>query len=147
MYKDWIVVLGTSQETDAELSSDELELWKQRKLLEMQRRAIMKKVEKEKLKERPEKRNEDSEATLRKLFQSRADEVYEAAKSQFPEETRKLTGALAELISKGELTGPISGEELYWFFRKLGINVRLETHIRFVESGKIKTIADKVRGE
>jgi len=129
------------------LTSDELELWKQRKLLEMQRKAIMKKIEEEKLKERAEKRNEDAEATLRKLFQGRASEVYEAAKSQFPEATEKLTKALAELISKGELNGPISGEELYWFFRRLGINVRLETQIRFYESGKIKTIADKVRGE
>jgi len=124
-----------------------LELWKQRKLLEMQRRAIMKKVEGEKPKGAPEEKNEGPEPTLRKLFQGRADEVYEAAKSQFPEVTRKMTEALAELISKGELTGPISGEELYWFFRTLGINVRLETHIRFVESGKIKTIAEKVRGE
>jgi len=129
------------------LTSNELELWKQRKLLEMQRKAIMKKIEEEKLKERAEKRNEDAEATLRKFFQGRASEVYEAAKSQFPEATEKLTKALAELISKGELNGPISGEELYWFFRRLGINVRLETQIRFFESGKIKTIADKVRGE
>jgi len=129
------------------LSSDELELWKQRKLLEMQRRAMMKKGEEEKLKEGPEKRNEDPETILRRLFQGRADEVYETAKSQFPGETRKLTEALAKLVSKGDLTEPISGEELYWFFRRLGINVRLETHIRFVESGKIKTIADKVREE
>lgn len=129
------------------MPSDELELWRQRKLLEMQRRAMMKKIEEEKLKERVEKRNEDAEATLRKLFQGRAGEVYEAAKSQFPEVTEKLTKALAELISKGELTGPISGEELFWFFRRLGINVRLETQIRFYESGKIKTIADKVRRE
>ena len=129
------------------MPSDELELWKQRRLLEMQRRAIMKKAEEEKLKETPERRNEDPEASLRKLFQGRADEVYEAAKNQFPGVTRKMTEALAELISKGELAGPIAGEELYWFFRQLGINVRLETHIRFVESGKIKTIADKVKGE
>ncbi len=129
------------------MPSDELELWKQRKLLEMQRRAIMKKAEEEKLKETPERRNEDPEASLRKLFQGRADEVYEAAKNQFSGVTKKMTEALAELISKGELAGPISGEELYWFFKQLGINVRLETHIRFVESGKIKTIADKVKGE
>lgn len=129
------------------MPSDELELWKQRKLLEMQRRAIMRKIEEEKLKGRVEKRSEDAEAMLRRLFQGRAGEVYEAAKSQFPEVTEKLTKALAELISKGELTGPISGEELFWFFRRLGINVRLETQIRFYESGKIKTIADKVRRE
>ena len=129
------------------MPSDELELWKQRKLLEMQRRAIMRKIEEEKLKGRVEKRSEDAEAMLRRLFQGRAGEVYESAKSQFPEVTEKLTKALAELISKGELNGPISGEELFWFFRRLGINVRLETQIRFYESGKIKTIADKVRRE
>lgn len=128
------------------MSKDELELWKQRKLLEMQRRALMRQSE-EKRRETVEKKTEDPEATLRKLFQGRAEEVYDAARRQFPEVTAKITQALSRLISKGELTGPISGEELYWFFRTLGLSVRLETHIRFVESGKIRTIAEKVRSE
>jgi DNA-binding TFAR19-related protein (PDSD5 family) len=129
------------------MPSDEMELLKQRRLLEMQRRALIKSFEEAKPKETSEKKEENPEQALRKLFEGRATEVYDAAKIQFPEVTRKITKVLAELISKGELTGPISGEELFWLFRRLGANVRLETHIKFVESGKTKTIADKMRGE
>jgi len=129
------------------MPSDELELWKQKRLLEMQRRALMKSIEDAKPKENTERKGEDPEHILRRRFEGRAAEVYDAAKLQYPEITGKLTRVLSELISKGELTGPVSGEELFWLFRRLGANVRLETHIKFVESGKTKTIADKVRGE
>jgi DNA-binding TFAR19-related protein (PDSD5 family) len=129
------------------MPSDEMELLKQRRLLEMQRKALIKSFEEAKPKENSEKKKENPEQALRKLFEGRATEVYDAAKIQFPEVTKKITKVLAELISKGELTGPISGEELFWLFRRLGANVRLETHIKFVESGKTKTIADKMRGE
>lgn len=124
-----------------------MELWKKRKLLELQRRALLKEAAEQKPKEAVEKRAEDPERILRELFRGRAEEVYDAAKNQFPEATSKITKALAPLVSKGELTGPISGEELYWFFRRLGLNIRLETKITFFESGRIKTIADKVRRE
>jgi len=129
------------------MSNDELELWKKRKLLEMQRKALMQGMENAKPKQTTEKKDEDPERILRRLFEGRAAEVYDAAKIQFPEMTRKLTKVLSELISKGELAGPVSGEELFWLFRRLGANVRLETHIKFLESGKTKTIADKIKGE
>lgn len=129
------------------MSSDGLELSKQRKLLEMQRRALMKSAEEAKPKETVKKKEENQEQILRKLFEGRAAEVYDAAKVQYPETTKKITRVLVELISKRELAGPISGEELFWLFRRLGANVRLETHITFVESGKTKTIAEKLKGE
>jgi DNA-binding TFAR19-related protein (PDSD5 family) len=128
------------------MSSDELELWKRKRLLEMQKRALIRSIEDSKPKQIIEK-EEDPERVLRRLFEGRAGEVYDAAKIQFPETTRKLTRFLSELISKGELTGPVSGEELFWLFRRLGANVRLETHIKFVESGRTRTIGDKIKGE
>jgi len=128
------------------MSSDELELWKRKRLLEMQKRALIRSIEDSKPKQIIEK-EEDPERVLRRLFEGRAGEVYDAAKIQFPETTRKLTRVLSELISKGELTGPVSGEELFWLFRRLGANVRLETHIKFVESGMTRTIGDKIKGE
>jgi DNA-binding TFAR19-related protein (PDSD5 family) len=128
------------------MSSDELELWKRKRLLEMQKRALIRSIEDSKPKQIIEK-EEDPERVLRRLFEGRAGEVYDAAKIQFPETTRKLTRVLSELISKGELTGPVSGEELFWLFRRLGANVRLETHIKFVESGRTRTIGDKIKGE
>lgn len=127
------------------MSHDDLELWKQRKMLEMQRKALLKSIEEGKPKVQIEKTPESPESIVRKLFQGRAEEVYDAAKNQFPEATRKITKVLAELTSKGELTGPILGEELLWLFRRVGANVRLETHIRFVESGKTKSIEEKIR--
>lgn len=128
------------------MSSDELELWKRKRLLEMQKRALIRSIEDSKPKQIIEK-EEDPERVLRRLFEGRAGEVYDAAKIQFPETTGKLTKVLSQLISKGELTGPVSGEELFWLFRRLGANVRLETHIKFVESGRTRTIGDKIKGE
>jgi len=127
------------------MSDDDLELWKQRKMLEMRRKALLKSIEEGKPKVQIEKTPESPESIVRKLFQGRAEEVYDAAKSQFPEATRKITKVLVELTSKGELTEPILGEELLWLFRRVGANVRLETHIRFVESGKTKSIEEKIR--
>ncbi len=128
------------------MSSDELELWKRKRLLEMQKRALIRSIEDSKPKQIIEK-EEDPERVFRRLFEGRAGEVYDAAKIQFPETTGKLTKVLSQLISKGELTGPVSGEELFWLFRRLGANVRLETHIKFVESGRTRTIGDKIKGE
>lgn len=127
------------------MSDSDMELWKQKKLLEMQRKALLRSIEEEKPKEQVEKAPESPESIVRKLFQGRAEEVYDAAKSQFPEAARRITEVLADLISKGELTGAISGEELLWLFRRIGANIRLKTHIRFVESGKTKSIEEKIR--
>jgi DNA-binding TFAR19-related protein (PDSD5 family) len=128
------------------MSDDMLPLWKQKRLLEMQRKLLDREIARE-APHPQEKKQASSEEKLRALFSGRADEIYKIALSQFPQATQKLTDALAKMIDKGELTGPISGEELFSFFRMIGMRIRLETKISYVEHGKIKSIAEKMRQE
>ncbi|MFH0848939.1 MAG: hypothetical protein V1857_05510 [archaeon] len=124
--------------------NDELPLWKKRRLLDMQRRLLVQKAEQEAKPEQP-KRTLTSEEKVLALYAGRAKEVHETAKRQFPDATKKVIEALARLVDRGELTGPISGEELYAFLQRLGIRVRLPTTISYVENGKTKSIAEKIR--
>ena len=121
---------------------DELPLWKQKRLLELQRRLLTKEIEESQSKQQ---KPPSAEQRLSALFAGRAAEIYEAAKRQYPEATRKVTEALVGLVERGELAGPIDGEELYAFFRMIGMRVRLKTRISYVEDGKIKSIAERIR--
>jgi DNA-binding TFAR19-related protein (PDSD5 family) len=130
----------------------EIELLKRRKLLEMRRRLLLERAEA--MKEEEEKQEKDEEKVelgpkeiLKKRFVGRAWEVWSAAEAQYPAVTERIAGAMAHLIEAGRLTGPITGEQLYSFFRRLGLRVRLKTKIRIYESGELKSIADKMREE
>ena len=126
--------------------SDELELYKRKKLLEMQMRLLAKKAEEEKKQEEPE-RAPDPKEVLNKIFVGRAWEVFEVARRQYPRVTQTLQDELVRLILSGRLKEQITGEQLLWLFRKMGLNVRMETKIRILESGELKTIAEKLKGE
>lgn len=129
------------------LSEDEeLELWRRRKLLEMRRRLLLKQTKEEKKEER-ERTIEDPKETLKRVFVGRAWEIWRAAERQYPRVTEELAAILARLVKSGGLRGSVSGEQLYWLFERLGLRVRLETKIRILESGELKTIAEKLRGE
>ena len=124
----------------------ELELYKRKKLLEMQMRLLAKKAEEEKKQEEPE-RAPDPKEVLNRIFVDRAWEVFEAARRQYPRVTQTLQDELVRLISSGKLKEQITGEQLLWLFRKMGLDVRMETKIRILESGELKTIAEKLKGE
>ena len=126
--------------------SEELELYKRKKLLEMQMRLLAKKAEEEKKQEEPE-RAPDPKEVLNKIFVGRAWEVFEVARRQYPRVTQTLQDELVRLILSGRLKEQITGEQLLWLFRKMGLNVRMETKIRILESGELKTIAEKLKGE
>jgi len=126
--------------------SDELELYKRRKLLEMQMRLLAKKAEGEKKQEELE-RPPDPKEVLNRIFVDRAWEVFEAARRQYPQVTQTLQDELVRLIQSGKLKEKITGEQLLWLFRKIGLDVRMETKIRILESGELKTIAEKLKGE
>jgi DNA-binding TFAR19-related protein (PDSD5 family) len=131
----------------------EIDLLKRRKLLEIRRRllleraAAMKEEEQEKQEKGEENVKRGPKEVLKKRFVGRAWEVWSAAEAQYPTVTEKIAGAMASLIESGRLAGPITGEQLYSFFRRLGLRVRLKTKIRIYESGELKTIADKMREE
>jgi len=127
----------------------ELELLKRRKLLEMRRRLLMEKAleAEKKAEEEQQGKLRDPEEVLKNFFFGRAWEVWNAAKQQYPEVIREVGVALVSLVESNKLKEKITGEQLYWLFRQLRLPVRLETKIRILESGELKTIAEKLKEE
>jgi len=121
----------------------ELERLKLRKIQEIQRRL----AELEKRQTAAQKQETPPRQVLQKILVGRAWEVLDAAEYQYPLPARALERELAKLVQAGRLKGPVSAEQLLWFFRSLGLDVRLETKIQVFESGELKPLADKLRGE
>ena len=121
----------------------ELERLKSRKMQEMQRRLL----ELEKKQAADQKGAPSPRETLRTVLVGRAWEVLDAAERQYPTQTRMLERELARLVTAGQLKGPINAEQLLWLFRNIGLDVRLETKIQILESGELKSLADKLKGE
>lgn len=118
----------------------ELERWKRRKMLEMRKRWLAKEAGKEKETGNPKK-------VLSRVLIGRASEVLNAAERQYPETIPQIERALAHLISTGKLKGPVNGAQLLWFFKRLGLSVRLKTRIRISEHGELKTIEEKLKAK
>ena len=116
----------------------ELEQLKRQKLLKMRRRWMAKAARKEKETENPKE-------VLSRVLIGRGLEVLNAAEHQYPKTIPQVEKALAQLVSAGKLKGPVSGEQLLWFLRRLGLNVRLETRIRVLEHGELKTLEEKLK--
>jgi DNA-binding TFAR19-related protein (PDSD5 family) len=122
----------------------ELERLKLRRMQEMQRR--LREQEQTKAKKAPDQKQPRPRDVLKTILVGRAWEVLDAAAAQFPEPTRALEAELARLVREGRLKGPVAAEQLMWLFRSLGLDVRLETTIQVLESGEMKSLADKFRG-
>lgn len=118
----------------------ELERWKRRKMFEMRKRWMTKET-------RKEKETGNSKKVLSGVLIGRGLEVLDAAERQYPETIPQIERALAQLISKGKLKGPVNGAQLLWFFKRLGLSVRLETRIRISEHGELKTIEEKLKAK
>jgi len=123
------------------MADTELELLRRRKLVEMQKRALAQKTRKEAQKGEAV----DAKRVLDQIFTGRAWEVFNAAQDQYPQVTERVEEALVRLVLEGRMREKISGEELFAFFRQLGLRVRLETRIRVMEHGKLKTLAEKMK--
>jgi DNA-binding TFAR19-related protein (PDSD5 family) len=108
----------------------------------MQRRLL----DQEKKKEETEKQPAPREV-LKTILVGRAWEVLDAAEAQYPAPTRALEGELSRLVREGRLKGPVTAEQLMWLFRSLGLDVRLDTKIQVFESGELKSLAQKFKGE
>ena len=121
------------------MSDRELEALRQKKLMELKR--ILQEREKKKSK----KEREDPRRILDKFFVGRAWEVLNAAKAQYPQVAKYVENMLVRLIMEGKIRSKISGEELYWLFRQLGIRVRLKTSIKILEHGKLKSLEEKIK--
>ena len=118
------------------MSDDELAAIRQKKLREFQRRVISE--------EKPETPNVDE--ILNKIFKGRAWEIFKVACYQFPDAMNKVKDVLVKLASSGKLT-EVTGEELYIFLRKLGLEVRLNTKINYASHGQLKSLEERMKEE
>jgi DNA-binding TFAR19-related protein (PDSD5 family) len=129
----------------------QIDLLKRRKLQLLKRRLLIEKIEADKKAEEAEEASNPApplpqpKDVLQQVFVGRAWEVWNAAVAQYPQVSKELERALVKLIKSGRLRNQITGEQLFWFFRRLGVRVRLNTKIRIYESGELKSIADKIR--
>jgi DNA-binding TFAR19-related protein (PDSD5 family) len=119
------------------MSDADLAAIRERKLREFQKRLAPKE-------DKPKTLNQQE--VLDKIFRDRAWEVFNTASQQFPEAMSKVREVLVKLASSGRLT-KVTGEELYFFLRKLGVDVRLDTKINYASHGELKSLEEKMKEE
>ena len=120
------------------MSDKELEALKQKRLQEMQKRMARQEYKKE------TKEQVDSSQILDKIFRGRAWEVFNAAKTQFPSLMPEIERLLVSLALERNI-GEVEGEQLLALLREIGLQVRLDTTIRVLSRGKIKSLSEKFR--
>jgi DNA-binding TFAR19-related protein (PDSD5 family) len=118
------------------MSDEELAAIRQKKLREFQRRVISE--------EKPDVPS--GEEILNRIFKGRAWEIFNVASYQFPDAMHKVKDVLVKLASSGKLT-EVTGEELYVFLRKLGLEVRLNTQINYANHGKLESLEERMKEE
>jgi DNA-binding TFAR19-related protein (PDSD5 family) len=118
---------------------EELERIKRRRLAEMQRKMLLKQMKEAAPKPEPPK-EPTKEDILNRYFRGRAWEVFNAAKTQYPQVISQIETALIDAINQGKIKQTIDGAMLSQFFRQIGIPVRLNTKIRVSDHGELKTL-------
>ena len=83
---------------------------------------------------------------MNRIFKDRAWEVFTSATAQFPVEMSKVRKILTELAVSGKIT-QVTGEELFVFLKKLGLDVKLNTTITYASHGQLKTLEEKMKEE
>lgn len=123
---------------------DELSQLKRKRMLELRKQVLQQQQSKA---EASKKVKESVNATnvLKSILIDRAEEVWEAAKNQYPDVAEQVGKAIVTAKLSGTLNEKITGEQLLWLFERVGLHIRLQTHIRIVESGEIKSIAEKLK--
>lgn len=125
----------------------DIDLWKRRRLFEMQKRLLMKKSEEERKKteqEQPADKDAPKEI-LKKIFVGRAMEVWDVAWKQYPSIMKRLEPDLARLVKNGEINEALDENQLLLILRTIGLNLRFDTKIRILEDGKYKSISEKLK--
>jgi DNA-binding TFAR19-related protein (PDSD5 family) len=119
------------------MSDSELAAIRQKKLREIQKRFSAKQTPPD---------TSGSKDVLNKIFKDRAWEVFNSATVQFPVEMSKVKKILTELAVSGKIT-QVTGEELFVFLKKLGLDVKLNTTITYASHGQLKTLEEKMKEE
>ena len=125
--------------------SGELELLRQKRAAELRRKMLESKNRPATSQPLPPKPT--PKEIVRRSLVGRGSEVLETARRQYPSEITVLEENLAKVIQEGRLKGPITGEELYSFLQRIGIQFNMNTKIRIAEGGELKSIEEKLRGQ
>ena len=88
----------------------------------------------------------EADQILNRIFKGRAWEVFKVASTQYPDFMNKLKGMFVKLALSGKIK-EVTGEQLYFLLRNLGLRVRLNTKIRFTDKGKLKSLSDKIKDD
>ncbi len=121
-----------------EAEDKELELLKAKKFAKMTKEFL----DKPKVQEKP-KAKMPREIMLEHLV-DRGDEVLEKAEKLYPEEMKIFEGKVAELITTSQIKEKITGGQLLYLLRALGLRVPMETKIAFYEDGKLISFQEKI---
>ena len=119
------------------MSDSELSAIRKKKLREIQKRFSAKQTPPD---------TSGPKDVLNKIFKDRAWEVFNSATVQFPVEMSKVKKILTELAVSGKIT-QVTGEELFVFLKKLGLDVKLNTTITYASHGQLKTLEEKMKEE
>ena len=95
----------------------------------------------------PQSKQDDPFKIVMGMLYDRGDEVLEAAAAQYPNETKIIVSRLADLIKRGVLNQKISGGELLYIFRSLGLPIYIETTIKIERDGKSLSISDILKND
>jgi len=124
-------------------TSSDIELLRQKKALELRRKMLLQQNKPPEIK--PVEPTINAREAVGKILVGRAGEVMDTARRYYPAEVAELEAKLAELIQAGSLRGPITGEDLYAFLRRVGLDFNMDTKIRIREGGKLKSLEEKRR--
>jgi len=123
--------------------SSEMELLRQKRALELRKKMLLSQEKPAAVAVEPPKLNPGE--VVQKILTGRGVEVLETARRYYPKEVGIIEENLARLIESGRLKGPVSGEELYSFLRRVGLSFSMDTKIRVKEHGELKTLEEKFR--
>jgi len=123
--------------------SSEIELLRQRRALELRKKMLLSQEKSTPIAAETPKLNPHE--VVQKILTGRGTEVLETGRRYYPKEVGIIEENLARLIESGRLKGPVSGEELYSFLRRVGLSFSMDTKIRVKEHGELKTLEEKFR--
>jgi len=127
-------------------NDSEIDRIKKKRMLDMQRRMLLKKAREQQLEKEKEKPAEPTnEEVLKNYLVGRAWEVIGVARSQYPQVMPRVEEALADAIKRGGIKSKIDGENLFHFLRQIGLQVRMKTTIRYKDHGELKSISQRLK--
>ncbi len=123
--------------------SSEIELLRKKKALELRKKMMLSQEKTTATQTVPPKQS--PREIVRRILEGRGVEVLETARRHYPREVGQVEDTLANMIESGRLKGPVSGEDLYSFLRRIGLMFSMDVKIRVKEHGELKTLEEKFR--